>query len=355
MFKHMESIISQLNARKELSKSQVREVTALLLDEGVADGDKADILRKLSEKGETPGELAAFVEAFLEYARDPEMDEMSLSGPTIDVCGTGGDKLNLFNVSTTSMFVIAAGGAVVVKHGNRGITSKSGGADVLEALGIDIQCSSEIFRKSISEAGVGFLFAPEYHPAFKAVVGVRKLLAAEGVRTIFNLIGPLLNPVRPDYQLVGVFAQQWVSVFADILHRLGRKQAWAVHGQTQDGQAVDEMSIMGTTHICQSRGAGFVEERKVSPMDFGIELAEVGSLVGGEADENAAILKSILNGSDQGPKRDMVVLNSAAGLCCAGLAESIEEGVGKAKDLINSGEAMKRLEMLQKIAPKISH
>ena len=193
----MDALIQHVEEGKELSSREIDVAAEMLLSENVSDDKKARFLKGLTAKGETATEVAGFVEAFLERAVDPGISEMKFNGPTIDVCGTGGDKLNLFNVSTTSMFVIAAGGAVVVKHGNRGITSKSGGADVLEALGINLELSPEDFRHCLEVAGVGFLFAPLYHPAFKAVVGVRKMLAKEGIRTIFNLIGPLLNPARP--------------------------------------------------------------------------------------------------------------------------------------------------------------
>ena len=201
----MEALTNQLKTGQDLAVEHVEQAASQLLDESVAVDQKAAFLESLSSKGETPAEIAAFVTEFLRHAVRPPVNLADLSGPSIDVCGTGGDKLNLFNVSTTSMFILAAGGVVVVKHGNRGITSKCGGADVLEALGIRIDLPPEQFAETVAAEKVGFMLAPQYHPAFKAVVPVRKLLAEKGVRTIFNLIGPLLNPVQPDYQLVGVF------------------------------------------------------------------------------------------------------------------------------------------------------
>jgi anthranilate phosphoribosyltransferase len=266
------------------------------------------------------------------------------------VCGTGGDKLNLFNVSTTSMFVVAAAGATVVKHGNRGITSKSGGADVLEELGIRLDLPAEGFRRCLDEAGVGFLFAPAYHPAFKAVAGVRKQLAAKGTRTIFNLIGPLLNPAKPECQLVGVFSREWCPVFAEILQRLGRESAWAVHGTTGDGRSVDELSLMGSTRICKAGSFQEISDEEVRPRDFGMQHAEVEDLAGGDATVNAAILKAILEGRDTGPKRDMVLLNAGAAIACAGLSDDMGDGIEIARKVIDDGSAMERLRVLQATA-----
>lgn len=343
----MNAIIADLKAGAELSDPQIREITELLLDLKADDELKLELLESLAGKGETPAEIAAFVEAFLEHAVDPNLDFSKLGGPTLDVCGTGGDKLDLFNVSTTSMFVAAAGGAVVVKHGNRGITSRSGGADVLESLGVKIDQDANGFRNCIEKAGVGFMFAPMYHPAFKAVVGVRKALAEKGVRTIFNLIGPLLNPARPECQLVGVFAREHTLNFAQILQRLGRRCAWAVHGRTADAGGVDEISLMGPTLIYKSGVADQVLEEEVNPGDFGFSVAKVEDLKGGDAQANASILRDILSGKERGPKRDMVLLNAGASLACAGLADDMGHGIKKAAECIDNGSAMEKLRLLQ--------
>src|SRR5688572_30956821 len=194
----MDALIHHLEEKQELTSREVEVAASLLLDPAAPDEKKERLLEALAVKGETPGEIAGFVEAFLQQAVDPRLGMLELEGPTLDVCGTGGDQLDLFNVSTTAMFIAAAAGAVVVKHGNRGITSKSGGADVLEALGVRIDLSPDDFGRCLSHVGAAFLFAPLYHPAFKAVAPVRKQLAEEGRRTVFNLLGPLLNPARPD-------------------------------------------------------------------------------------------------------------------------------------------------------------
>lgn len=346
----MDALIHHLDNRQDLSDREVQVAAALLLDPAVEDAKKERLLEALSVKGETPSEIAGFVEAFLEQAVDPHLGLLDLDGPTLDVCGTGGDQLDLFNVSTTAMFVAAAAGAVMVKHGNRGITSKSGGADVLEALGIRIDLPADEFRVCIEKAGVGFMFAPIYHPAFKAVAGVRKALAARGVRTIFNLIGPLLNPVRPHCQLLGVFNRELCPAFAEILQRLGRESAWVVHGTTGDGRAVDEVSLMGSTRICKSGTFEDIADEEIRPRDFGLRHAEVAELQGGDAKVNAAILEAILSGRETGPKRDMILMNSGAALACAGLADDMSDGIEISREMISSGAALEKLRLLQKYA-----
>lgn len=346
----MDALIKAVDAGVELDDRHIDAAVEFLLDEHADDAKKAHFLQALAAKGETAGEIAEFVTALLDRAIDPEADKLKVEGPTIDVCGTGGDKLNLFNVSTTAMFVLAAGGAVVLKHGNRGITSKSGGADVLEALGIPIDLSPEGFRRCVDKARVGFLFAPLYHPAFKAVMPARKKLAAKGKRTIFNLIGPLLNPARPSCQLVGVTDPELPPTYSEILQRLGRESAWAVHGTTSDGSPVDELSTMGPTTICKSGTMEDHEDEEIHPRDFSLSEAEVEDLQGGDAKENAQILVDILSGKDTGPKLDIVLLNAGAGLACAGLEDNLGTGIERARKLIRSGAALKRLHLLQEAA-----
>jgi len=346
----MDALIHHLEEGRELSPREVEVAAELLLDPGVADEKKGRLLEALSKKGETPAEIAGFVETFLEHAIDPGVQELELEGPTIDVCGTGGSKMDLFNFSTTAMFIVAAAGGIVLKHGNRGITSKSGGADVLEALGIRIDLPAEGFRKCIQEAGVGFLFAPSYHPAFKAVAPIRKELAGRGVRTIFNIIGPLMNPARPECQLVGVFAREFCPAFAEILQRLGRDSAWAVHGTVGDGRVIDEVSLMGPTRICKAGAYQDLEDEEVLPSDFGFHRADPEQLRGGDAKTNAAILEAILSGKETSPMRDMVLLNSGAALACAGLSDHIGDGIELSREVIASGAALDRLRRLQKVA-----
>jgi anthranilate phosphoribosyltransferase len=346
----MDALIHHLEAGLELAPREVRVAAGLLLDPAAPESKKERLLEALARKGETPDEIAAFVEAFLEHAVNPHLGLLDLEGPTLDVCGTGGDQLDLFNVSTTAMFIAAASGAVVVKHGNRGITSKSGGADVLEALGVRIDLPADDFRRCIERTGIGFMFAPLYHPAFKVVAPVRKSLAARGVRTIFNLIGPLLNPARPQCQLVGVFSRELCPAFAEILQRLGRDSAWVVHGTTGDGRSVDEASLMGSTRICKAGLYQDIADEEVRPRDFGMKHAGVEELRGGDARTNAAILEAILSGRETGPKRDMVLLNAGAAIACAGLADDMGHGIEIAREMILSGAAAGRLRLLREAA-----
>lgn len=338
----MHDLEHQLQAGQHLSPAQVREAAAFLLDPNPEPARKADFLRALAQKGETPAEIAAFVNEFLLHAVSVPLDAATLRGPVLDVVGTGGDKLNLFNVSTTAMFIIAAAGVRIVKHGNRGITGKSGGADVLEALGVKIDLEPEALARCVREVGVGFIFAPKYHPAFKAVVEARKLLAAEGQRSIFNLLGPLLNPARPAHQLIGVFDEKLVPVFADILKQLGRKAAWVVHGTTGDGRGMDELSTLGLNTVVKLHD-GTIEPATLDPATLGFVRATLAELAGGAADENADILEGILAGRIKGPKRDLAVLNAAAGFVITGKAADLVQGKALAEDLLSRGAAHVKL------------
>ena len=336
----------QLTHAQNLSASDITEAAAFLVDAGASALDKADFLRALARKGETPAEITGFVQAFLARAVDPGIDRATLPGPMLDVVGTGGDKLNLFNVSTTAVFILAAGGVCVVKHGNRAITSKAGGADVLEALGIRIDLPPENLGRVLSQVGVGFLFAPLYHPAFKAVVEARKILAAEGQRSIFNILGPLLNPARPDYQLIGVFDPTLTRTFAEILTLLGRKGAWVVHGSAGKAGGMDELSTLGENHVVRLTPTGPVED-SISPADLGFAPAQLAELEGGDAALNADILEGILAGRVKGAKRDIAVLNAAAGFVITGKATSLVEGKKFAEDLLDRGAAHAKLRALQ--------
>lgn len=336
----MEALTEKVRSGGELSNEEVSNATAILLDEAAGEIEKADFLAALADKGETPAEIAFFVNEFLSHAVRPDLDPARIGKPLLDVCGTGGDKLNLFNVSTTSVFLLAAAGVAVVKHGNRGITSKSGGADALEALGIRIDLSPEQFIQCVEEVGAGFLFAPHYHPAFKAVVPVRKRLAEQGQRSIFNILGPLLNPVRPDFQLIGVFDAALCPVFAEILQRLGRKRAWAVHGSAGEAGGMDELSTLGSTEVWETAGQEAPPSSfTISPSDLGISSPSLEDLQGGGAEENAKLISQILSGQESGPKRDLVCLNSAAGLAITGKASDLEAGWKLANEMIDSGAA----------------
>ena len=335
-----------LDRGKELGSFEIAEVVASLTNPAVTDAEKAAFLRAFRARGETPDEIAGLVQAFLDLAVDPEIDLARLPGPALDVCGTGGDRLGLFNVSTTACFVLAAGGAAVIKHGNRALTSRSGGSDVLAALGVAINPEPAAVRRHLETLGIGFLFAPRYHPAFTAGVGVRKLLAAEGKTTVFNVLGPLLNPARTPYQLLGVFEPALTGKLAEVLRRLGRRRAWTVHG----AGGMDELSTLGPTQVSRCED-GRVEAGFIMPEEAGLPRAtDLDALRGGTPQENAATLLGILRGEIIGPRRDLVLLNAAAGFVVAGLSADLGSGVERAREAIASGRARQVLEGMQDTA-----
>lgn len=342
----MEKLINALTAGTHLTEALVAEAAGALVNPALEAVAKADFLRALAKKGETPREIAGFVREFLNLAVDPGIDRGKLPGPMLDVVGTGGDQLHLFNVSSTAMFILAAGGVAVTKHGNRGITSKAGGADVLEALGIKIDLPMERVVQGIYRTGLGFFFAPLYHPAFKAVAEARKMLAAEGQRSIFNVLGPLLNPGRPDYQLIGVFDPRLTRAFGEILVELGRKGAWVVHGSAGGGRGMDELSTLGVNDVMQVKDGQLVQTR-IDPKTLGFKPAKVEDLVGGDATENAAILEGVLAGTLKGPKRDIAVLNAAAGFVITGKTPDLPAGKALAEELLDRGAAHVKLRAMQ--------
>ena len=340
----LNELTSHLLTGSDLTGELVDAAVAQLVAVEVADGAKGDFLKALRAKGETAAEMAAFVQALLARAVEPGLDAARLPGPVVDVCGTGGDRLELFNVSTTVMFLLAAGGACVVKHGNRAITSKSGGADVLEALGVRIDLPPVGLRRCVEAHGLGFVFAPGYHPAFKAIAPVRRALAAEGIPTIFNLLGPLLNPARPPFQLVGIFSPVLLPKYAETLARLGRTRAWAVHGS-----GMDELALTGPSAVCEVAD-GRVREFTIDPAALGLAPGALEDLRGGDCQENAAILTAILDGTERGPRRDLVLLNAAAGFVITSLAPDLAAGLDLAQAQVESGRALAKLRALQAFA-----
>jgi len=337
----IEKLLESLRAGQDLNPVSAEVVVDFLASENGDAITKADLLIALREKGETAVEIAAFASALLDRAVDPGIDPAALTGPAVDVCGTGGDKLGLFNISTTAMFVAAAAGAVVVKHGNRGITSKCGGADVLEALGVRIDLPPAELAERVQRHGVGFLFAPLYHPAFKQIAPVRKQLAERGVRTVFNILGPLLNPARPAYQLVGLFDQGLVITYAKVLAKLGRKKAWVVHGG-----GADELLTHTTADVAEL-ASGEVRSFVLDPAEWGFERSPSEHLRGGDVAENAEMLVGILEGKIVGARRDVVILNAAAALVVTGLAPDLTAGAALAAEKIDSGAALQKLKALQ--------
>ena len=349
----MNELTRKLQAGLDLTPSDVAYAVTLLLQDGGDDVAKAEFLTALHQKGESADEISGFVEQLIERAVDPMIDPQNLSGPVIDVCGTGGDGLHMFNVSTTIMFILAAGGAVVVKHGNRSVTSRCGSADVLEALGVPISLAPDALKDCVERLGFGFIYARQYHPAFRAIAGMRERLAREKTRTIFNLVGPLLNPVRPARQLLGVFAPRLTTIFADVLLRLGRERAWVVCGLTESGEPMDDISTAGPTTLGELRD-GKISTAVIDTAWLGVEPSTLADLRGGDATENAALLTGILDGSVRGAKRDLALVNAAAGFVVAGLADDLRVGIQRASEQLDSGRALEKLRALQSYGENVS-
>ena len=292
-------------------------------------------LMGLRAKGETPEEIAAMARVMRDHA---VRIAPKVEGPLLDLCGTGGAPVKTFNVSTIAAFVVAGCGVAVAKHGNRSSTGKCGSADLLEALGVDLEADPGVAEKAIEEIGIGFLFAPRFHPAMRHAAGPRREL---GIRTAFNLLGPLTNPAGADVQLLGVCRLELVELFPKVLRLLGAKRALVVHGR----HGLDEISTLGPTYVGELRD-GRIEHYEIRPEEFGLRRVlpqEVEALAAGEA---AAVAQAILKGELKGPRYEIVLLNAAAGLYIAGRASSIAEGMELAAEGIASGRAYAKLQVL---------
>lgn len=294
----------------------------------------ASILTGLRVKKETIGEISAAAQVMREFSNKVHVAERQ---HLVDIVGTGGDGANTFNISTCSVFVIAAAGGKVSKHGGRSVSSKSGSADAMEALGVNIQLNPEQIAQSIAQVGIGFMFAPNHHPAMKNVAPVRKEL---GVRTIFNILGPLTNPAGAPNILMGVFHEDLVGIQVRALQRLGAEHALVVYGR--DG--LDEISLGASTLVGELKD-GVVREYEIHPEDFGIQMVGTRAFRVDNAEQSKAMLMGILQG-EQGPARDIVCLNAGAALYAANVASSIEDGLQRARAAIDSGAALARLQQL---------
>lgn len=346
----LNSLTAALNQPSGLSHEQVREAVAALIREDVSAEEKADFLIALARKGETPEEIATFAGELRNLSIRPLIEPETAQGELLDVCGTGGDKLNTFNISTTVAIIAAAAGVTVAKHGNRAITSQSGSADVLEELGIPVTLTPEQAARSLREQQFAFFFAPNYHPAFKHLVPARKICAERGHRTIFNFLGPLLNPVRPSAQLLGVPRPELCEPLARVLRQLGARRVMVVSGSTPAG-FLDELSTMGETKIAEYYQDRGFNVSQLDPVHFHFAPATLDDLRGGNRAENARLLREILAGRDRGPKREAVLLNAGAALFVAGAARSLTEGLDAAAELIDSGKALAKLEALVQYRP----
>lgn len=318
-----------------LQDDQVRAAADLLASPEPPAADKEHFLLALADKGETPAEIAALADRFRELARDPDLGD--LARDAIDVCGTGGDHSGSFNVSTCTAFVLAAGGVRVLKHGNRSVTSKCGSADLLEGVGIRLDAPPDLLRAAAEELNFTFLFAPGFHPAFKEIVPVRQALAAQGRRTVFNLLGPLLNPARPDFQLLGIFSPALVEPLAVTLGALGLRRGLVVHGKLDDDRGMDELTCSGLNRMAGFGELADVRETDAAPEAFGLSPCPESDLAGSDLSGNLRLLDSLLAGSAPQGLLHTVAANAGAGFYVAEKAKTIAEGAALAQELILGG------------------
>ena len=344
----LETFTKQLAAREVLSAAEIQTAVLHLIDEAVSAEIKADFLIALAQKGETPAEIAAFAAALRERSIVPPiLQQWREAREILDVVGTGGDHLSTFNISTTVAILCAAAGVAVAKHGNRAVTASVGSADVIETLGIRVDLTPEEAAHSLLEHNFAFFFAPNFHPAFKHIGPARKICATRGRRTIFNILGPLLNPARPSAMLVGVPRPELCEPMAHALKTLGVRRGMVISGEAE-AKHLDEFSTLGPTHVAE-----FYQERGFSKSVLGLENfplqpATLADLRGGDKFLNAEIIQNILHGREQGPKRDAVLINASAALFVAGKARSLAQGWALAEETIDSGKAEAKLKELSK-------
>ncbi len=343
----LEQLTQHLGAAQSLDDGEVRQAVEQLADEKVPVAVKADFLAALAKKGETTGEIAAFARALRDKSISPPLDAEIRAREILDVVGTGGDRLSTFNISTTVALVAAAAGVLVAKHGNRASTSPIGSADVMEALGIPFDLGPADAVRSLRRHNFAYFFAPKYHPAFRHIIPARKLCAERGQTTIFNFLGPLLNPARPTAMLVGVPRPELCEPLARVLQSLGVRRAMVVCGAVRDETGalrhLDELSPLGPTTIAEFYQEHAVACSTLSPELFPLQPATLADLRGGDREVNAAIIRRILRGEERGPKRDAVLLNAAAALFVADKTKSLVAGWELAAETIDSGKAAGKL------------
>jgi anthranilate phosphoribosyltransferase len=330
----MQQAIDRVVRRDDLSGREMTEVMRTIMTGGATPAQIGGFLIGLRMKGETVTEIAAAAAVMRDLAHGVEIGELP---HTVDIVGTGGDASGTFNVSTASMFVAAAAGCHVAKHGNRSVSSKSGSADVLEAAGIRLDLSPAQVAQCVREVGVGFMFAPGHHAAMKHAIGPRREM---GVRTVFNVLGPLTNPAGVPNQLLGVFSDELVEPMAEVLQRLGSNHVMVVH--SRDG--LDEISIGAKTEVAELKD-GAVRRYSITPEEFGVRRSSVDKICAADPADSLRMIRQVLE-DHAGPARDIVMLNAGAAVYCAGLASSLAEGMQKADAAISGGEALRRLERL---------
>ncbi|MGQ9476808.1 MAG: anthranilate phosphoribosyltransferase [Actinomycetota bacterium] len=330
----LSEVLVRVTEGETLDRETAHRVMSLIMRGEATDAQIASLLTALRMRGETPEEIAGFAQAM----RDAAMNIRPTVSPLVDTCGTGGDGRGTFNISTAAAFIAAGAGVYVAKHGNRGVSSACGSADVLEALGVNIEADPEKIRACIEEVGIGFLFAPRFHPAMRHVMRARKEM---GIPTAFNLLGPLTNPAGAQFQLLGVGRREKAPLIAGALAGMGVRKALVVHGE--DG--LDEISTASPTLVWEVED-GKIRESRIDPGELGLPPADPGALRGGSAKENARIIREDVLSGKPGPRRDVAVLNAAAVLYAAGKAADLREGMALAEEAVDSGRAMRKLEMM---------
>lgn len=328
--------IKKLVEKESLTVDEASAVMEEIMSGEATPSQLASFITALRLKGETADEIIGLAKTMRAKAIP-----VALNQPSLDTCGTGGDCAGTFNISTTAAFIAAGAGIKVAKHGNRAMSSCCGSADVLEALGVKIELNAEQVAHCIEETGIGFMFAPAFHPAMKYAAPTRREI---GIRTVFNILGPLTNPAGAKYQVLGVPSDMLVEKLAIVLNGLGCEHALVIHGE--DG--IDEFTVTGQTHICEVN-KGVINCYYVKPEDLGLQKGSTSSLKGGNAQENAALLRQILDG-DKVPQRDVVLLNAAAALVAGNKASGLAEGVRLAAEIIDSGYAKNKLEQMIRVS-----
>ena len=329
----MPAAIKAVTEKRDLSAGEMTAVMRTIMTGEATQAQIGGFLIGLRMKGETVDEIAAAAGVMRELAARVTVN----ASPLVDTCGTGGDGSNTFNISTTAAFVVAAAGGYVAKHGSRSVSSKSGSADVLEAAGVNLQLTPAQVAECIEKVGVGFMFAPAHHSAMKHAIGPRKEM---GVRTIFNVLGPLTNPAAAPNQVMGVFAEQWLEPLANVLGKLGSRHVMVVH--SDDG--MDEISISAPTQVAELKG-GKVSRYRIEPEQFGIARHGIKTLAVENAAQSLSVMRSVLNGQS-GPSSDIVALNAGAAIYTTGLTSDLKSGIVRAQEVIDSGNAMAKLDTL---------
>jgi anthranilate phosphoribosyltransferase len=350
----LKTLTQQLAERQDLTDANVTFAVTALTSPEVTPVTKAEFLTALAQKGETVAEIAAFARELRDKSIAPPLNAETRARQILDVCGTGGDRLNTFNISTTVALIASAAGVTVAKHGNRAITSQAGSADVLEALGIRVDLEPDEAARALCEHQFAFFFAPKYHPAFREIAPARRLCAERRQRTIFNFLGPLLNPVRPATQMIGVPRPELCQPVAQVLQLLGTRRGMVVSGEVPLDGAIahlDELSTLGDNCVAEFYHERGFSVSTLSPRAFPLQPAVLVQLVGGDREMNADIVRELLRGKERGPKRDAILLNAAGALFVAEKAASLTEGWELAEELVDSGKAMAKLEELAAVWP----